>query len=311
MSPAVTSLTGGASREILRRLELAVTRRLDGLLHGDHRGLVPGHGSEAGEARRYGPGDDVRQIDWNVTARMGEPYLRETIADRELETWIVLDRSPRLDFGTADCEKRDLALAAAAAVGFLTNRDGNRVGALLAEPNGSFPLVIPARGSRKHLLHILHTIADSPRQTEPSISDLQSLLHHVNHLAPRRGLIAVISDFRVAPGWESAFGALALGHEVLAVELRDPAESILPNVGMLPITDPGTGATRELATHKKSVRLAYAEAAQAHFSHIAHTCRSHGIDHLVLSTDRPWLDDVVGFVAQRRLRIAASTGGRR
>ena len=120
----------------LRRLELTITRRLDGLLQGDHQGLVPGSGSEPGEGREYQPGDDVRRMDWNLTARTTVAHVRETIADRELETWVVVDQSPSLDFGTAACEKRDLALAATAAVGFLTAARGNRIGALLLRPGG-------------------------------------------------------------------------------------------------------------------------------------------------------------------------------
>ena len=141
------------AEEVVRRLTLDVTRRLDGMLHGDFLGLVPGHGSEPGETRVYSPGDDVRRIDWNVTARMQTPYIRETIADRELETWMLVDRSARLDFGTALCEKRDLVLAAAAGVGLLTARGGNRVGAIVLR--GNEVSTIPPRQGRRHLLGIL------------------------------------------------------------------------------------------------------------------------------------------------------------
>ncbi len=295
-----SDLTTGRTREVLRRLELDVTRRLDGLLHGDHRGLVPGHGSELGETRRYAPGDDVRRIDWNVTARLQSPYIRETIADRELETWLVVDRSARLDFGTADVEKRDLVLAGAAAVGFLTNRDGNRLGALLAGTGGT--VVIPARGSRRHLLHVLHTIAATPRASDPAVTDLADALHRVNALAGRRGLMAVISDFRVGGDWERALAVASLRHDLLAIEVTDPLESELPNVGLLTTIDPGTGQIRELATQKASVREAYAAAAAAHHDHLTDLFRRHRIDHLRLSTGRPWLDDVVTFMASRRAR---------
>ncbi len=295
-----SDLTTGRTREILRRLELDVTRRLDGLLHGDHRGLVPGHGSELGETRRYAPGDDVRRIDWNVTARLQTPYLRETIADRELETWLVVDRSARLDFGTAEVEKRDLVLAGAAAVGFLTNRDGNRLGAILTGSGGT--VIIPAKGSRRHLLHVLHSIAATPRASEPAVTDLADALHRVNALAGRRGLLAVVSDFRVDGDWERALAVASLRHDVLAIEVSDPRESELPNVGLLTTIDPGTGQIRELATQKASVREAYATAAAAHHQHLADLFRRHRIDHLRLSTDRPWLDDVVAFMASRRAR---------
>ncbi len=296
-------VSDGRTRELLRRLELDVTRRLDGLLHGDHRGLVPGHGSELGETRRYTAGDDVRRMDWNVTARLSEPYIRQTIADRELETWILADRSPRLDFGTADVEKRDLVLAGTAAVGFLTNRDGNRIGAVLAGADGN--IVIPAKGTRRHLLHILHTLAETPRQESAGVTDLAGALHRLNGLARRRGLIAVISDFRVGEGWEDALAVASVRHDVLAIEVGDPRESVLPNVGLLTVVDPGTGQRRELATNKASVRQAYADAAAAHHEHLAETFRRNRIEHLRLSTDRPWLDDVVAFMSNRRLLMNA------
>ncbi len=310
-----SDVSDGRTRELLRRLELDVTLRLDGLLHGDHRGLVPGHGSELGETRRYAPGDDVRRMDWNVTARLSEPYIRQTIADRELETWILADRSPRLDFGTADVEKRDLVLAGAAAVGFLTNRDGNRIGAVLAggdttDTSRDGLTVIPAKGSRRHLLHILHTLADSPRHDATTVTDLTGALHRLNGLAKRRGFLAVISDFRVGEGWEAALAIASVRHDVLAIEVSDPREAELPNVGLLTVVDPGTGRLREIATNKASVRAAYAEAAAQHHEHLADTFRKHRIEHLRLVTDRPWLDDVVTFMANRRMRMNAP-GARR
>ncbi len=310
-----SDVSDGRTRELLRRLELDVTRRLDGLLHGDHRGLVPGHGSELGETRRYAPGDDVRRMDWNVTARLSEPYIRQTIADRELETWILADRSPRLDFGTAEVEKRDLVLAGTAAVGFLTNRDGNRIGAVLADAGegrdtNNPHTVIPAKGSRRHLLHILHALAETPRSTATGVTDLSGALHRLNGVAKRRGLVAVVSDFRVGDGWEEALAIASIRHDVLAIEVSDPREAELPNVGLLTVVDPGTGQLRELATNKASVRAAYAAAAEAHHEHLAATFRRHRIEHLRLSTDRPWLDDVVSFMASRRLRMNAP-GARR
>lgn len=310
-----SDVSDGRTRELLRRLELDVTVRLDGLLHGDHRGLVPGHGSELGETRRYAAGDDVRRMDWNVTARLSEPYIRQTIADRELETWILADRSPRLDFGTADVEKRDLVLAGTAAVGFLTNRDGNRIGAVLtgsdaASGGTANHTVIPAKGSRKHLLHILHTLASTPRHEAAGITDLTSALHRLNGVAKRRGLVAVVSDFRVGEGWENALAVASVRHDVLAIEVSDPREAELPNVGLLTVVDPGTGRLRELATNKASVRDAYAAVAVEHREHLASTFAKNRIEHLRLSTDRPWLDDVVTFMANRRLRMNAP-GARR
>ncbi|HCL92042.1 MAG TPA: hypothetical protein DIC50_04570 [Verrucomicrobia subdivision 3 bacterium] len=181
------------------------------MLHGDFLGLVPGRGTEPGETRAYSPGDDVRRIDWNVTARMQDPYIRETIADRELEAWLVVDRSARLDFGTATCEKRDLALAAAAGVGLLTGRGGNRVGALILR--GSELTTVPPRNGRTHLLGILERIMSTPRGDGSGTSDLAATLKRAGAIAPRRGLVVVISDFLDDPDrWRTALGTVALRH---------------------------------------------------------------------------------------------------
>lgn len=294
------------ARTALRSLELEVTRRLDGLLHGDHKGLVPGHGSELGETRRYQPGDDIRRIDWNVTARLGEAHTRQTIAERELETWLVVDTGPRLAVGSAAREKQTLGLAAAASVGFLTQRDGNRIGAVLAGPGGDH--VIAPRGSRKHLMHVLHRIATGTQPDNSGVTELTRALQRLGAIAKRRGMVAIITDFRVTPGWEDALGALARRHDVLAFELIDPLELSLPNVGMLPVIDPATGALVEVPTHKAAVRRRYAEAAEARRSHIASTFRRHGVDHIEMRTDHAWLDDVIRFVARRRHRLLATSG---
>lgn len=296
----------GATREVLRRLELDVTIRLDGLLHGDHRGLVPGHGTELGETRAYAPGDDVRRIDWNVTARLSQAHIRQTIAERELQTWMLVDRSSRLDFGTALCEKRDLALAASAAVGFLTSRDGNRIGAVLA--GRGEPEIVPARGSRRHLMRLLHQIADTPRGDNSGVTDLTQAVHRLSALANRRGLVAVVSDFQVGPGWQQAMAVLARRHNVLAIQVTDPRQFELPNVGLVLVRDPATGQERELHTGKAKVRRQFAEAAEARQQELAQQFRSARVDHLVLSTDRAWLDDLVAFVATRRQMIKG--GGR-
>ncbi len=304
---SATSGIDGSTREILRRLELDVTHRLDGLLHGDHRGLVPGHGTELGETREYAPGDDIRRIDWNVTARLSKAHIRQTIAERELLTWLVVDRSSRLDFGTTSQEKRDLALAAAAAVGFLTAKDGNQLGAYLVGRGDS--TMVPARGSRKHLLRLLHMIAEGERGDNSGVTDLGDALNRTSSIAKRRGLVAIISDFWVAPGWERALGVLARRHDVIAVQLTDPREFELPDVGLVVLRDPATGAEREIATQRKSVRDGYAKAANARQDRLGETFRRNRVDHLVLSTDRDWLGDLVAFVSKRSHRITASPHG--
>src|SRR5919197_2078645 len=167
-------LQGDRMEAGLRLLELDVRRRLDGLLQGNHLGLVPGPGSEPGEARTYQPGDDVRRMDWAVTARTTVPHIRQTVADRELETWLVVDLSPSMDFGTARTEKRELVLAAITTVVHLTVRGGNRVGAVVG--NGRESYVVPARAGRAHARHLMRRIATTPRAPSTGGKDLATLL---------------------------------------------------------------------------------------------------------------------------------------
>ncbi|MGH9135466.1 MAG: DUF58 domain-containing protein [Acidimicrobiales bacterium] len=303
----MTSPSLAQPAEVLRRLELTITRRLDGVLHGDHRGLTPGHGFDPGDARLYVPGDDVRRIDWNVTARTQAPHVRDTIADRELETWLLLDLSASLDFGTADCEKRDLVLAAAAAVGFLTQRGGNRLGAVLLGGGGRAETV-PARGGRDHLRAVLHRIVTAPRMEGAGAADFAGGLTRLDRSMRRRGLAVVISD------WLDAFTPadvaqplrrLGVRHDLLCVEVVDPRELELPNVGVLDFVDPETGRRREIQTSDAALRGRFAAAASARRAALAHAFRAAGADHLALRTDRDWLADIVTFATTRPARMAA------
>lgn len=308
MSADIFGAAGGdraRTDEILRRLELTVTHRLDGLLHGDHLGLVPGHGSEPGETRAYVAGDDVRQIDWNVTARMQEPYLRSTVADRELTTWVLLDRSAGMDFGTARCTKADLGLAALGAIGFLTARTGNRFGAVLADPDTE--QILPPRGGRSHLLQILHAAADVPANPAGR-ARLVAHLNRLDALARHRGLVVVVSDFLDEASPDPALRRLALRHEVLAVEIVDPRELELPDVGALTLTDPATGRSIRVDSSSRAVREGFAAAAARQRADIAAMFRRAGVGHLRLRTDRDWVLDLVRYVALGRRRRSAGTG---
>ena len=303
-------VAGAPAEDVLRRLQVDITRRLDGMLHGEYEGLIPGRGSEPGDSRAYAPGDDVRRIDWNVTARMGDVHVRETVADRELATWVLLDRSASLDFGTARCEKRDVALAATAAIGFITLRTGNRLGVLVAGADG-VKILAPGTG-RRHLMGTLHAAtkasgvsADGPVDLTAAIGSLARAGHR------RRGLMVVVSDFLAPTGWERALRGLAHRHEVLAVEVVDPRELDLPDVGVIELVDPETGRHREIQT-SAALRERYATAATAQRAAIAAGLRRAGADHLVLRTDRDWLLDIVRFVGRRkqRRRVAAGTASR-
>lgn len=291
---------------VLRQLELTVTRRLDGLLQGDFQGLVPGAGSEAGDGRVYRPGDDVRRMDWNLTARTTVPHVRQTIIDRELETWLLVDGSASLDFGTADCEKRDLALFAASAVGFLTARQGNRLGTMLATPTGT--ITRPPRSGRAPLLARLHELASyrAPEATavDAPPANLAASMDGLRRVARRRGLVVVVSDFLEPRDWERPFRGLASMHDVLAVEVVDPRELELPPVGLLMLVDPETGRRVEVQTRSAKLRARFAAAATNQRSGIAGAIRRAGVDHVQLRTDRDWLRDIVRFVVSRRRRRA-------
>lgn len=289
------------SEQVLRRLELTIRRRLDGLLHGQHQGLLPGPGSEAGEARRYEPGDDVRRMDWAVTARTGEPYVRMPIAERELEAWLLLDLSASVAFGTADREKRDLVLSAAAAVGFLTAGGGNRIGAVLASGGGT--VTVPSRPGDDAFRALLHRATTLPVPDGAGPGDLAGALRRVGRLARRRGLVVVVSDFLAPAGWERPLRVLGARHEVLAVEVVDPRELELPAVGVLNVVDPETGRTREVPTNRRT-RERYAAAAAEQRRRTADELRRAGVGHLQLRTDRDWVLDVARFVQARRAMAA-------
>lgn len=283
----------------LRLLELDVRRKLDGLLQGNHLGLVPGPGSEPGEARIYQPGDDVRRMDWAVTARTTEPHIRETVADRELETWVVVDLSPSLDFGTAACEKRDLAVAAVAAVAHLTGGGGNRIGAVIA--TGERTVRLPARGGLAYARGLVRKVAETPRAPEGTRGDLAEAVEQLRRPPRRRGLAVVISDFLGSTAWQRPFRALSARHDLVAIELVDPRDIELPDVGTVVLADPETGKQREV--HASALlRKEFGAAAAEHRAEVAAAIRRAGGGHLVLRTDSDWIADTVRFVVARKRR---------
>ncbi len=303
--PAPPSLRDGKIDAALRTLELTVRRRLDGLLQGNHLGLVPGPGSEPGEARPYSPGDDVRRMDWAVTARTTVPHIRQTVADRELETWVVVDLSASLDFGTAGCEKRDLAVAATAAVAHLTSGGGNRIGALVS--TGERTVRIPARGGLMHARGMMRRVAETPRAPEGVRGDLAAAIEQLRRPPRRRGLAVVVSDFLGDLSWERPFRALSARHDLLAVEVLDPRDLELPDVGTVVLADPESGRQREVDTSPLLCRE-FAAAAAEHRDDVATALRRCGAAHLVLRTDGDWIADVVRFaVARKRQWSDAST----
>ncbi|GAA2811593.1 DUF58 domain-containing protein [Crossiella cryophila] len=296
---APPALDEGRLDVALRTLELTVRRRLDGLLQGNHLGLVPGPGTEPGEARPYQPGDDVRRMDWAVTARTTVPHIRETVADRELETWVVVDLSPSLDFGTAACEKRELAVAAVSAVTHLTGGGGNRIGAIVS--TGEHTERIPARGGLAHGSGLLRRIAQTKRAPDGTRGDLALALEQLRRPPRRRGLAVVISDFLGPLSWERPLRALSARHDLLAIEVLDPRDVELPDVGTVVLSDPESGKQREVHT-TPLLRKEFAAAASAHRDQVAAVLRGAGAGHLVLRTDSDWVADTVRFVVARKRR---------
>lgn len=289
----------------LRTLELSVRRKLDGVLQGEHLGLIPGPGSEPGEARAYQPGDDIRRMEWSVTARTTQPHVRQMIADRELETWLVVDASASLDFGTVDCTKRDLAVAAAAALVHLTTGGGNRHGAIVV--TGDRIVRVPARGGRAHAQHLLKTIATTQRAAPGVRGDLKAGIESLRRPQRRRGLAVVISDFLGPIDWERSLRAIGAHHELLGVEVLDPRDVELPPIGEVTLADAESGEVRDV-TITDSLRRDFASAAAAHEQQVRRTIRSCGGPTLTLRTDRDWITDVIRFVGRRRRGIAAGVG---
>lgn len=282
--------------ELLRTLELTISRRLDGVLHGNYQGLTPGHGSEPGESRPYSPGDDVRRIDWNVTARTQETYVREQIADRDLTAWLVVDASATMQFGTVTNTKAQTALAAAAAVGFLTARNQNRVGAVMVA--GPEIHVVPPRSGKNQVRAILSTLAAPPASEGRGPADLAGALDRVGALGKRRGFVAVISDF-AGTDWVHPLGRLSLRHDLLAITVHDPREYDVPPIGLVQMADPASGRTREVRV-TGAVQQKFRDAAAARRSARLDALGRTGADAIELSTDGDWLGTVVQHVQRRR-----------
>jgi uncharacterized protein (DUF58 family) len=288
----------------LRRLELLVTRRLDGLLRGEFLGRRAGPGSEVAGARAYETGDDSRWIDWNLTARSIMPQVRTTEADRELQTWTVVDRSASMNFGTTEREKSEVAFAAAAAFGFLTARHGNRFGMFVA--GGDSVLRLGPTSTRPELLASLSRLYDVPRRTgrDDGDADLTGTLDALERARPRRGQVIVISDFLEPTdgptGWSRNLARLAQTQQMLCVQIVDRRELALPAAGMLTLVDTESGRNVHVQSNSARLRERYATAARARHVDIARRIRDAGSEHLVLFTDSDWLIEIVRFVAGRR-----------
>jgi uncharacterized protein (DUF58 family) len=288
---------GAVPEGLLRALDLTVARRVESLLAGDHRSSLSGHGSELVQIRPYEPGDDVRLIDWNVTARTGQTHVRVHLAERVLVTWLALDVSPSMTFGTADRRKADVAEGVALALGHAASRRGNRLG--LVTFGGDVSRTLPPRAGRVGLLGVLEELRRLPDHEGEGSTSLAQALRRLSAVARQRALVVVVSDFRGPLDWRPALLELAGQHEVLAVEIQDPREQELPDVGTLWLVDPETGRHLRVDTSSGRLRERFAAAAVEERRALADLLSSSAVPHVVLSTAGDWLRPLATFLRRR------------
>ena len=285
---------------ILQRLDWQVIRRLDGLLQGDYRSLFYGYGVDFADLREYQPEDDIRYIDWNVTARMNTPYIRQYVEDREITAWFLLDLSPSVDFGTPQSQKRTVLIDFVATLARLLTRQGNRVGAMFY--GSRIERTIPARGGRIHVLRLVNDLMKQPRLPRAPFTNLTPLIEGGLHAIKRRSLVFIVSDFISEPGWERPLILLNQRHEVLAVRLSDPSEMELPDVGPIIMEDAETGEQLYVDTHDKKFRLRFEQAARRREAALNEAFKHAGVDVLSLSTEEDLVRAIVRFATLRQQR---------
>jgi len=289
---------GAMPEGLLRALDVTIGRRMEGLLAGDFRSDLLGTGSELAMVRPYVPGDDVRRIDWNVTARTNEPHVRVDLAERVLVTWLVLDTSPSMHFGTADRRKADVAEGVAIALGHLATRRGNRLGVFTF--GDGHPRALPPRQGRVGLIGLLTALRQEPEGTATGETSLGAAISRAGGLARQKSFVVVVSDFRGPRDWRRPLLELAGRHDVVAVEIRDPREQELSDVGLLWLVDPETGRQLRVDTRSRRLRERFAVAAAAERAQVARDFTSLGVRHVVLTTSGDWLRALVVFLRRRR-----------
>lgn len=285
---------------ILHRLDWQVIRRLDGLLQGNYRSLFYGAGVDFADLREYQPEDDIRYIDWNVTARMDTPYIRQYVEDREITAWFLLDVSPSMDFGAVQTLKRTVLVDFVTTIARLLTRHGNRVGAIFY--GNRVERTIPARGGRIQVLRLVNDLLKQPSLPKAPFTDLTPLLNAGLHAIKQRALIFIVSDFISAPGWERPLKLLSQRHETLAIRLWDPREIELPDIGPIIMEDAETGEQLYVDTHDKKFRQRFQEAAQRREAALNETFKRAGVDMLALSTEEDLVRAIVRFATLRQRR---------
>jgi uncharacterized protein (DUF58 family) len=284
--------------ELLRALQIEVGRRLESMLAGDYRSARHGPGTELAQIRPYMPGDDVRLIEWNVTARTGEPHVRVNLAERVLVTWLVLDTSPSMEFGTGDRRKADVAAGVALGLGHIATRRGNRLG--IVTFGDASPTTLPPTQGRHGLLGLLGALGREPERSPVGATSLGAALARVGAVARQRGMVAVVSDFRGPLDWRVPLLRVLDRHDVLAIEVRDPREQELPDVGEIWLVDPETGRQVRVDTRSAALRERFAAAAAEERTGVARVLSALGVPHAVLSTGGDWLRPFAAFLGGRR-----------
>ena len=292
---------------VLRRIEWTVLRKLDGLLYGNYRTLFRGFGLDLADLREYQLHDEVRHIDWNVTARLQTPYVREFNEDREVTAWFLLDVSPSVDFGSVDVKKRAVLTEFVGVLARLLTRSGNRVGAMFY--SGGVDATLPPRAGRMQVLHILQRLMKQPELSESKATDLGDFLESAVNVVKRRSLVFVISDFISAPGWEKVLQRLSRRHEVIAVRLFDPMEMELPDIGLIVMQDAETGEQLFVDTHDRTFRLRFAAAARKREADLRGALGRAGVDTLELSTEDNLVDAILRFADLRKNRSQLAARG--
>jgi uncharacterized protein (DUF58 family) len=294
--------TASAPERILQRIDWQIIRRLDGLLQGDYRSLFYGQGIDFADLREYQPGDDVRYIDWNVTARMNTPYVRQYHEDREVTAWFLLDLSPSVDFGTLDTDrmKRNVVIDTVTTLARLLTRHGNRVGAMVY--GSEVQLAIPARGGRVQVLRLVDTLLEQPRLASAPPTDLTPLIDDGRRRIKRRSLVFVVSDFISQPGWDRSLSLLNRRHEVIAIRVWDPREVELPDVGPLLLQDAETGEQLYVDTHDAGFRRRFAAAAAAREDALKTTFKRAGVEAQSISTDEDLVQAILRIATRRKRR---------
>lgn len=301
--------TGAATKHetdeaVLRRLEWTVLRRLDGLLQGDYRTLLRGFGLDFAGLREYQHEDDVRYIDWNVTARMDTPYVRQFSEDRDMNAWFLVDLSPSSDFGSSRVSKRDLSAQFVTLLARLLSQHGNRTGAMIY--GSTVDTVIPPRCDRRHVLHLLHRMRHRPVLGAVGPTRLDVLLGRAAETLKRRSAVFLVSDFISEPGWEKPLAQLAQRHDVVAVQIVDPLEQTLPDLGLVTMEDPETGEQLFVDTSDKDFRSRFAALAIERDESLRRTFSRLGVDVMKLATDQSLLDNLVRFSQARKRRPASN-----